>query len=87
MGQLTDVFCELELDLSPTLQLPYCMEYCVIIDSTVLTPDCIFQQDTTAISGIIFCMCLADERRPYRVTPSLIGWAHSKNNPRICYKS
>ena len=31
-------------------------------------------------SGIILCMCQASERRCYSVTPSLIGWAHTRND-------
>ena len=30
---------------------------------------------------IILCMCAANERRPYSVTSSLIGWVHSQNDP------
>ena len=32
-------------------------------------------------AGIILCMCPANERRCYNVTLSLIGWAHSQNDP------
>ena len=36
------------------------------------------------LSGrIIPCMCLANERWRYSVTPSLIGWAHTQKDPRI----
>ena len=31
--------------------------------------------------GIILCMCPANERRRYIVTSSLIGWAHTQNDP------
>ena len=31
--------------------------------------------------GIILCMCSANERWRYSVTPSLIGWAHTQNHP------
>ena len=31
--------------------------------------------------GIILCMCPAIEKRRYSVTPSLIGWAHTLNDP------
>ena len=31
--------------------------------------------------GIILCMCPANERWRYSVTPSLIGWAHAQNDP------
>ena len=31
-------------------------------------------------AGIIFCMRLANERRRYIVTLSLIGWAHTEND-------
>ena len=34
-----------------------------------------------SVPGIIFCMCPANERRRYNVTSSLIGWAHSQNDP------
>ena len=30
---------------------------------------------------IILCMCPANERQHYNVTSSLIGWAHTKNDP------
>ena len=33
------------------------------------------------ISGIILCIGSANERRRYTVTSSLIGWAHTENNP------
>ena len=32
-------------------------------------------------SGIISCMRHASERRRYKVTSSLIGWAHTQNDP------
>ena len=35
----------------------------------------------TTTTGIIFCMRPANERRRYNVTSSLIGWAHSQNDP------
>ena len=31
--------------------------------------------------GIILCMRTAKERRRYNVTSSLIGWAHTQNDP------
>ena len=34
-------------------------------------------------TGIILCMRPASERRRYNVTSSLIGWAHSQNDPWI----
>ena len=37
-----------------------------------------------AVSGIILCMGSAIERRRYKVTPSLIGRAHTQNDPWIC---
>ena len=33
------------------------------------------------ISGIVLCMGSANERRRYIVTSSLIGWAHTQNDP------
>ena len=33
------------------------------------------------LTGIILCICPANERRCYNVTSSVIGWAHSQNNP------
>ena len=33
--------------------------------------------------GIILCMCQANERRRYIVTSSIIGWAHTQNDPWI----
>ena len=35
-------------------------------------------------AGIILCVCLANERQCYIVTPSLIGWAHTLNDPWTC---
>ena len=32
-------------------------------------------------SGIILCMCPANERQCYIVTSPLIGWAHTQNDP------
>ena len=39
--------------------------------------------DIKGFSGIILCMCPANERRRYIVTSSLIGWAHHQNDPWI----
>ena len=39
-----------------------------------------FELDDRA-PGLILCMCPANERRRYTVTPSLIGWAQTQNNP------
>ena len=36
-------------------------------------------------AGIILCMRPANERRRYIVTSSLIGWAHTQNDPCIWY--
>ena len=38
-------------------------------------------------ASIILCMCPANERWCYTVTPSLIGWAHTQNAPCICSKT
>ena len=35
------------------------------------------------VSGIILCMCPANERRCYYVTSSLIGWVHAQNDPYV----
>ena len=35
--------------------------------------------------GIILCMHPANERWRYSVTPSLIGWAHTQNDPWCWY--
>ena len=45
-----------------------------------------------ATTGTILCMCPANERWRYSVTPSLIGWAHTQNGlmtwvEYICYTS
>ena len=32
-------------------------------------------------TGVILCMCSANKRRRYKVTSSLIGWAHTRNDP------
>ena len=37
--------------------------------------------------GIILCMCPVNGRRCYNVTLSLIGWAHTQNNPWIPIKT
>ena len=37
--------------------------------------------ESSSHAGIISCMCQANERRCYNVTSSLIGWAHSQNDP------
>ena len=37
-------------------------------------------------SGVILGMGSANERRHYYVTPSLIGWAHTQNDPCWCSK-
>ena len=37
--------------------------------------------DVIASTGIILCMCPANERRRYNVTLSFIGWTHTKNDP------
>ena len=37
-----------------------------------------------AISGLIPGLCPANERYHHKVTPSLIGWAQTKNQPWIC---
>ena len=34
-------------------------------------------------AGIILCMRPANERRRYIVTSSLIGWAHTQNDPSL----
>ena len=35
---------------------------------------------SSAYTGIIFCMCAANERRRYIVTSSLTGWAHVQDD-------
>ena len=35
------------------------------------------------ISGLILGLCPVNERGRYKVTPSLIGWAQTKNQPSI----
>ena len=40
--------------------------------------------DNGMIAGIIMCMDSANERRRYYVTPSLIGRAHTQNDPWMC---
>ena len=35
-------------------------------------------------TGIILCKCPTNERWRYNVTSSLIGWAHTQNNPWVC---
>ena len=38
-------------------------------------------RDLAGVAGIILCMGWANERRHYYVMPSLIGWAHTQNDP------
>ena len=38
----------------------------------------------TMVAGIILCMCPANERHCYNVVTSLIGWAHTQNDPTVC---
>ena len=40
-----------------------------------------YDQLTIDIVGIILCMRPSNERWRYSVTPSLIGWAHTQNDP------
>ena len=37
------------------------------------------------LSGIILCVCPANERWHYNVMSSLIGWAHAQNYPWECF--
>ena len=59
---------------------------------TVLPLPCVSTQLSTCIishvrfnvqPGIILCMCPANDRRRYSVTPSLIGWAYTQNDSCI----
>ena len=43
------------------------------------TPDSI-RQDTST-TGLILGLCPANEKHHYKVTPSLIGWAQTQNQP------
>ena len=38
----------------------------------------------TCCAGIILCMHPANRRRRYNVRSSLIGWAHTQNDPCLC---
>ena len=38
----------------------------------------------TRVTWGSFCVCPANERRRYNVRSSLIGWAHTQNNPCYC---
>ena len=40
-----------------------------------------YQTNNNQTSGIILCMRPANESWRYTVTPSLIGWAHTQNDP------
>ena len=58
----------------------------IIIQQTVsylLTMGWLCSKENTNIpnTGIIWCMRPANERQRYTVTLSLIGWAHTRNNP------
>ena len=46
---------------------------------------CVYM-DSCDRSGIILCMCPANERRRYNVTSSLIVWAHSQNDPSSTHR-
>ena len=37
--------------------------------------------ESSVSPGIILCMRPANERRRYTVTPPVIGWAHTQNDP------
>ena len=53
-----------------------CVCNVMIIESLLTLPS-----RSTTMPGIILCMCPANERRRYNVTSSLIGWAHTQNDP------
>ena len=40
-----------------------------------------YSSTCTEYPGIILCMRPAYERRRYNITSSLIGWAHTQNDP------
>ena len=42
---------------------------------------CLPATSFTHFTGIILGMGSANKRRRYNLTPSLIGWAHTQNNP------
>ena len=44
----------------------------------------IFMWNHGGTAGIILCMCPGNKRRCYIVTSSLIGWAHTQNDPWNC---
>ena len=44
---------------------------------------CRYETWSVLPAGIVLCMRLANERRRYNVTSSLIGWAHAENYPCI----
>ena len=46
-------------------------------------PEWSIKKDTLVISAVSLCMGSANEKRRYIVTSSLIGWAHTQNNPCI----
>ena len=46
----------------------------------ITSPGCLWETHMTE-AGIILCTCAANERRRYNVTSSLIGWAHTQNDP------
>ena len=42
---------------------------------------CYVHVRNVVIAGMVLCMCPANERWRYIVTSSLIGWAHTRNDP------
>ena len=37
----------------------------------------VFEAQITSLAAVILCLRLADKRRRYKVTPSLIGWVQT----------
>ena len=69
------------------IELPYCLQAHDILGvfyqiniwcpTVVMVVVC----NIMPCSGIILCICPANERWYYNVTSSFIGWAHSQNDP------
>ena len=57
-----------------------CGSRSLLLPGTLIVPAVIGHRGI-ADAGIILCMHPANERRRYDVTSSLIGWAHTQNDP------
>ena len=59
----------------------YCEGVSTVMWDQMIQVQTLSQHCTCWLSGIILCMCPANERRRYNITSSLICWVHSPNGP------